>query len=553
MLKYLRTFLVAAPIALLCWVTVSPAFWHGIALALINSGIGGSVVSAPGTDGIINVKNYGAVGDGQLYNDGTMASGSSTLSTKQTISTATESGTTVTLTIPTGIPGASQYPPAAGQWTVGGQITVAGVSVSGYNGTFTITAIPGIGLGGSVTTVQYTTTSGLSSGSGGTASTNFPFKSSDAGKPICVQKVASGGAHQLCGTISTYTDSQDVVLSFSNASGSAVSPLAFVYATSDQTIIANILGTLSVLPNGGTVFFPAGIYGLTAEIDLPLSGSWIIEGSGSGGPPTTYNIGNGIGTPTTALMWLTTSGWSGTSAAFSIGKGAGQGTQNFQSQTVNVKDIGFLAGIGYGQDMGEEGIYATGTNNLRFDNVVVQGWAGDCIRVDSSWSGLTILNSVLQSCGGQGLAGAPVPQGLFFAGNLVVENGGGGISTGYDAAILGNTIQGNTGWEIYPGGSGIAAGNFFENGAVCTTTASCANFAYWTFSGNIDKNSPVYTPSYTSSTIPGATGGNATHAKTAVTDAAACTSGTTYSGGGSTPCAVQSDGTNWIETGAGAF
>src|SRR5262249_18395197 len=74
----------------------------------------------------------------------------------QSISTATESGTTVTITT------AGAHGFARGQ-----TVTVTGVSVAGYNGTFTITSVTG-------TTFTYTdSTSGLASGSGGNAQVGF--------------------------------------------------------------------------------------------------------------------------------------------------------------------------------------------------------------------------------------------------------------------------------------------------------------------------------------------------------------------------------------------
>ncbi len=69
------------------------------------------------------------------------------------ITTATESGTTVTITSvsnPVGL-------------VVGNEVVISGVSVAGYNGTFTVASIP------SVTTFTYTAASGLTTGSGGTA------------------------------------------------------------------------------------------------------------------------------------------------------------------------------------------------------------------------------------------------------------------------------------------------------------------------------------------------------------------------------------------------
>ena len=74
--------------------------------------------------------------------------------TTSAISSASESGTTVTITMTTA------NPP---NLILGDKVTIANVSVGGYNGNFTVTAIP------SGTTLQYTAASGLAAGSGGTA------------------------------------------------------------------------------------------------------------------------------------------------------------------------------------------------------------------------------------------------------------------------------------------------------------------------------------------------------------------------------------------------
>ena len=73
---------------------------------------------------------------------------------------ATESGTTVTITTTT-----------AHNLSVGNQVTVASVGVAGYNGTFTVTAVP------TTKTFQYTAaTSGLANSGVGTATFNSPFQ-----------------------------------------------------------------------------------------------------------------------------------------------------------------------------------------------------------------------------------------------------------------------------------------------------------------------------------------------------------------------------------------
>ncbi len=65
------------------------------------------------------------------------------------ITSTSESGTTVTVTMTSSNP--------AGL-TIGQNVTIAGNSVAGYNGNFTVTAIP------TGTTFQYTTASGLAAG-----------------------------------------------------------------------------------------------------------------------------------------------------------------------------------------------------------------------------------------------------------------------------------------------------------------------------------------------------------------------------------------------------
>jgi hypothetical protein len=79
--------------------------------------------------------------------------GYAAVSTESPITSASESGTTVTITSaanPTGL-------------IVGDNVTISGVSVTGYDGIYAVTAIP------SSTTFQYTGTSGLAAGTGGFA------------------------------------------------------------------------------------------------------------------------------------------------------------------------------------------------------------------------------------------------------------------------------------------------------------------------------------------------------------------------------------------------
>ena len=92
----------------------------------------------------------------ELFNQGskawTVGPANPASPTPVAITSASESGTTVTITMTTANPTGL---------VIGGNVAVASVSVGGYNGTFTVTAIP------SATTFQYTAASGLAAGTGG--------------------------------------------------------------------------------------------------------------------------------------------------------------------------------------------------------------------------------------------------------------------------------------------------------------------------------------------------------------------------------------------------
>src|SRR6185503_4008315 len=143
---------------------------------------------------------------------------------------ATESGTTVTLSTS-----------AAHGRSVGDIITVAGVGVSGYNGTFTVTAVP------TARALQYTAAaSGLANSGGGSVTYNSPFQLTYGGQSSAV----IGGSSQAYnnaniqaainaipgfpgGAVVTGAASTGFVVTFSGAgsAGVDVSPLTFTNLT----------------------------------------------------------------------------------------------------------------------------------------------------------------------------------------------------------------------------------------------------------------------------------------------------------------------------------
>lgn len=521
--------------------------------------------------GFVNVKSLGAVGDGQSYYDGYMANASSTLSTKIPISALTESGNTVTATVGY-VPGSKgEPPPYYGNWGPGGTITIAGATPSGYNGPCAVTSITQPNV-----VVCTTANSGLSSGSGGTASGSAPFTSADAGKLICVQAVGthlgSNADLQQCGTIAAYIDSQDVTTSFSSTNGSNQYGINYVYGTSDQTALATAFSA-ATLPQGGTIYFPAGLYIVTGEFDIPLVGSWTIQGAGGGMPGYPYDTGqNGAGRPTTALAWLTTS-FSGTAGIY-FGKGtASSGTgsfggQNFATQSSGIRDIALFAGAGNAQDGGGAGsgmigLYLKGIANWHAVNLGMMNFNGDCVHVDSVWNDLIIENSQMQFCAGWGI-NTVFGQGYAYISNSIEQNDLGGVKMSQSllnaggAAVIANTMADNGNVNIRLG-PGLVAGNYFEIQPAFTMADSGGPAAATTYVGNVDHGatghgSPAQIVfSVATTALPTCAGILAHLPPVLVSDATACINGTTYTGSGSTACMVQCNGTNWIETGAGGY
>ena len=157
--------------------------------------------------------------------------------TESPITSASESGTTVTITSalnPTGL-------------IVGDNVTVTGVSVTGYNGIFSVTAIP------STTTFQYTATAGLSAGTGG-------FAAADTAQCGLVDSDAA-----LLNNGKVLVTGGDYIVFLGQSS-----PQAFLFnpatATFSQTVPMNVareLPGIVKLPNGD-ILIAGGLTGAAA-------------------------------------------------------------------------------------------------------------------------------------------------------------------------------------------------------------------------------------------------------------------------------------------------
>jgi hypothetical protein len=158
--------------------------------------------------------------------DATGGTATSAAAPAAVISSATSSGTTATITTA-----------AAHGFTAGQVVSVAGVSVAGYNGTFTIASVP------SSTSFTYTTSgSDLAGGSGGSATLTSPL---------------AGPQRSMVDGI-TYTFSQAVTLG-ANAFGLAVHPTVNVATATESGNTVTITTTANHNFVSGQVVTIAGV------------------------------------------------------------------------------------------------------------------------------------------------------------------------------------------------------------------------------------------------------------------------------------------------------
>lgn len=104
------------------------------------------------------------------------------------------------------------------------------------------------------------------------------FTPADVGKYIIVKAAGASGGN-LVSTIQSYTNSQNITLAHSNASGGTVSNTQIEYGTDDAPAL-NAAIVAAKNARGGTIYIPVGSY-LVSQIDLTNCG-WAITIRGEG-------------------------------------------------------------------------------------------------------------------------------------------------------------------------------------------------------------------------------------------------------------------------------
>lgn len=505
----------------------------------------------------VNVKDFGAKCDVVALNDAQMTSSGTTLTagsqTSTGVSVANASGGNTVYTTTSTLNFGAIAP-------LGTMITFAGFTHAADNGTFKLIAT-------SNTTLTVANASGVTESAGNSVTVSFPvFASTDVGKSVCVEGVnSSPSGHQLCGTISAFTDANHVTTSFT--AGLTVTKGSAFFGTIDQTAIVNAITSLWP-SNGGAVFFPA-LCGVNTDINMPTAGNFVLMGQVGG--QATFKYGSGAELyhqPTAGLVWLTTTG------VTTAGLNFLQPSPEPGNQSVRIQDMLLQAGAGWRADGAGTNVYAIKylrPNNLTIEHVFIFNWEGGGILLSDNGQGPYGQNRISDTTVEASFA---FPCLTIDEQATVVESSSfsdcpqGGIKVaapGY--VIIGNSIENNSGGNVvfgpsfYTSTTGLIAGNYSENTAAIAMSGSAAGAV---FAGNLDNvNKAEWQAVFSAAGTALPSAANYGHYVECVSDetpqggdttcSGANTIGTTYASGGSTHCLVQSDKTNWKVTGQACF
>jgi hypothetical protein len=421
--------------------------------------------------------------------------------------------------------------------------------------------------------------------SGILTSASAGFTSASAGKPICVAGISLTGG-QACGTIANYISSTTVQTSF-GAATTVSSAGQFVYGTDNTTAFQNMLTTAPCSTIGCHILMGPNRYAVTGT--LAISGGIPITWEGAGGGVqneanafinsnslTNANAGS-------ALVYLTTTL---STPGLNIAGSLNNTSSNAQ---VSISHFSVIGGAGVSSDGGgEDGIDINNWLGLYLNGMWVSNFSGQGISILIP-SGGTIYRNYIQTidlhqmsilfnggCGVEiGAVDGPDFETIKLDSNMIEANLGSAVCQ-KSANLQGFTLINNVfqwdnrttaGPEISFGGSAAAygceiLGNYFEVDTILSSKSNAVinNTSSGTAGCRFESN--YVTPQTTAKplvfsaatqALPVATTTGLQHQSACVSDAVTCVNGTTYASGGSTACMVQSNGTNWIETGQGCY
>lgn len=415
------------------------------------------------------------------------------------------------------------------------------------------------------------------------------FAAGDAGKLLCIgglpaSTISGTTVEEGCGYVGNEVSSSEILpIGFANITG-AQQRSEYRYASDDTTAIQSAINTAPA-----TIYVPKGNYGLSGSLTFPANTPCVFQGIGAGSTfdfnthtGQTANYGSADNQNLGSSLWFLTKKLTGAAVQFT------STTQSDGSSAYAVSNIGLYGGAGKSfAGGGSDGIRITNWNNLTLDHVFVQNFAGNGIYLDTSsitgaqyaeniyllsdyvdWNGKngvligtnsgyiegnTIQNSVLANNELAGLTTAGTVNAFSLIGSKIIDNyygAGSGSEVNFTGTLNGLVMTGNyfeprcnyggaTSFYNYVSsmaGNSIINGNFMSQ--ICTAAIPATDVVF----------SAAGVP------LPAAGIQNAHTGTACVSDATvACTAGSAYTSGGTNRCAVQSNGTNWMYTGATCY
>jgi hypothetical protein len=405
------------------------------------------------------------------------------------------------------------------------------------------------------------------------------FVSGDEGKLLCGDPTFAGSGYAgPCGYVGNVVSTTELLpLGFANVSGSTHYSEEYRYASDDTAAIQDAINAAPA-----SIVLPKANYGTSLPLIFTPGVPLILSGISMGGTfdGSNYLIDN---TNLGSQLWFLTNVLNGPALQFMAGSG------NNEPLTPQVlTDFGIYAGAGkslLGGGIAINGIEELNWNNLTLQRLAIENFSGNGVYIDANTSDGTTYSEddvltgdviVFNGLSGLQLGGTSnyVDAITVGPGVMIFSNGLSGITTA--SSVNGLTVFGNkvidnnqrtTGTEIKFSGTptGVSiTGNYLETTCNGSGSTGFMNFVS-SMAGtmNIQGNyysqicasiaAPTFHFSVAGIALPSASNLNAHGAFACVSDATSCTAGTTYAGSGSTACQVQSNGTNWIETGAGCY
>lgn len=206
------------------------------------------------------------------------------------------------------------------------------------------------------------------------------FSSAHAGDLSCMIIGDPGGSTETCGSLGYYGSSTTMYPLYGNATTSTVSSAELRFAHDDTSAFTSAIAALT---NGGTVYVPQGMYGLSSGITLPQHVVLNIRGSGAG--LTEYKSNTSTFTPVAANgTTLDVLSKTLTTPAITIPANTTAGDNWAWTPNAYLSDFSIWSGAGTSQNPGATAGIASYTQHLTIQRVNVSNFTGPGILISDN-------------------------------------------------------------------------------------------------------------------------------------------------------------------------